>query len=74
MYLWDESYGTTVYVQNKIPHQRLGDITLEEAFTKEKPKISNLSIFRCLVYIHVPWEKRMKLDALRKRGIFFGYS
>ena len=70
MYLWVEACGTTVYVYNRIPHQILGDITLEEAFTGENTKISHLRIFRCLVYIHVPWEKRMKLDPVRKQGIF----
>ena len=33
MYLWAEACGTAVYVQNRSLHWRLGDITLEEAFT-----------------------------------------
>ena len=52
----------------------MGDITPEEAFIGENPEISHLRIFGCLVYIHVPREKRMKLDAVGKRGIFVGYS
>ena len=35
MYLWAEACGTVVYVQNKSPHRRLGDITSEEAFIGE---------------------------------------
>ena len=66
MYLWAEACGTAVYVQNRSPHRRLGDITLEEAFTGEKPDISHLRIFGCPVYIHVPREKRTKLDPARK--------
>ena len=66
MYLWAEACGTTVYVQNKSLHWRLGDITPEEAFTGEKLDISHLRIFGCLVYIHVPREKRTKLDPARK--------
>ena len=50
------------------------DITPEEAFTGEKLEISHLRIFGCPVYIHVPREKRTKLDPARKQGIFVGYS
>jgi hypothetical protein len=74
MYLWAEAYGTTVYVQNRSPQWRLGDITLEEAFTREKPNISHLRMFGCPVYIHVPQEKRTKLEPAKKQGIFVGYS
>ena len=68
MYLWDEACGTAVYVQNRSLHRRLGDITLEEAFTRENPEISHLGIFGCPVYIHVPREKRTKLDPTGKQG------
>ena len=33
-----------------------------------------MRIFGCLVYIHVPKDKRSKLDPSGKRGIFVGYS
>ena len=74
MYIWAEACGTAMYVHNRSPHQRLGDITLEEAFTGENPKINHLRIFGCPIYIHVPWEKRMKLDPTGKKGIFVSYS
>jgi hypothetical protein len=31
-------------------------------------------IFGCLVYIHIPKEKRKKLDPSRRKGTFVGYS
>jgi hypothetical protein len=34
----------------------------EEAFTRVKPEVGYLRIFRCPIYIHAPKEKRMKLD------------
>ena len=49
-------------------------MTLEEAFTREKPEISHMRIFGCPVYVHVPLEKRTKLDLTGKQGIFVGYS
>ena len=74
MYLWAESCGTAMYVQNRSPHRRLGDITPEEAFTIEKPEISDFRIFGCPVYIHASQEKKTKLDLARKQGVFVGYS
>ena len=47
--------------------------TPEEAFTSEKPKIGHLRIFGCPVYVHVPREKRTKLDPFGRKGIFVGY-
>jgi hypothetical protein len=74
MTLWAEAFMTAMYVQNHSPHQILKKITLEEAFTKEKPKIEHFRIFGCLVYLHVPKEKRSKLDPSGRKGTFVGYS
>lgn len=74
MSLWVEASSTTIYVQNMSPHHILGDKTPEEAFTGVKPEVSHLNIFGCLVYIHVPKEKRTKMEPSGKKGIFVGYS
>jgi hypothetical protein len=39
-----------------------------------KPEVNHLSIFGCPVYIHVPKEKRTKLELSRKKGTFVGYN
>jgi hypothetical protein len=65
---------TTVYVQNRSPHQILKNITPEESFTEVKPEIGHFRIFGCPVYFHVPKEKRSKLDASGRTGTFVGYS
>ena len=65
---------TKVYVQNKIPHQILKNMTPEEAFIGVKPKVGHFRIFGCPVYFHVPKEKRFKLDPSRRKGTFVGYS
>jgi hypothetical protein len=39
----------------------------------ERSKVSHLKIFECPVFIHIPKEKRTKLDPSRKKGIFVGY-
>ena len=74
MHLWAEATGTTVYVQNRSPHQAIGNKTPEEVFLGEKPEVSHLRIFGCPVFIHVPKEKRTKLELSGRKGIFVGYS
>ena len=62
MHLWDEATRTTVYVQNKLSHSALGFKTPEEMFTGKKPEASHLKIFGCPVFVHIPKEKRNKMD------------
>jgi hypothetical protein len=42
-------------------------------FTGKNPKVSHLKIFGCLVFIHIPREKRNKMEPFKKKGIFVGY-
>jgi transposase InsO family protein len=72
MFLWEEACNMTIYVHNKSPHRILGDKTLKEAFTGVKPEIGHLRIFGCPVYIHVPMEKRMKLEPSGEKGHICG--
>ena len=74
MHLWAAAAKTVVYVQNHTPHRVLENKTPEELFSGKKPEVSHLKIFGCPVYIHIPKEKRTKLDPLGKKGIFVGYS
>ena len=67
--LWVEAAGTAVYIQNKSPHAILGEKTPEEVFTNKKPAVDHMRMFGTLVYIHVPKEKRAKLEASEKKDI-----
>ena len=40
----------------------------------KKPDISHFQIFGCPVYIHIPKEKRTKMEPSGKKGTFFGYN
>ena len=72
MHLWAEVARTTVYVQNHTPHRVLENKIPEEAFSKFKLDFIHLRIFFFLVYIHVPKEKRTKLDPYGRKGVFIG--
>jgi hypothetical protein len=74
MHLWAEASSTIVYVHNRSPHKILGNKTPKEVFTGKKPEVSHLRIFGCLVFIHVPKEKRTKLEPSGKKGTFIGYN
>jgi hypothetical protein len=74
MFIWGEAAMTTVYIQNISPHRTLNNMTLEEAFYGKKPSVEHLRIFGFPFYIHVPKDKRKKLEPSGKKGIFVGYS
>jgi hypothetical protein len=73
MFLWEEATLESVYVQNRLSHSALGIKTPKEMFTRKKPEVSHLKIFGCPVFIHVPKEKRNKLEPSGNKGIFVGY-
>jgi hypothetical protein len=70
--LWVEATSTAVYIQNMCPHAILKDNSPEEVFLGIKPEVGNLRIFGCLLYIHVPKEKRTNMEPLGKKGVFMG--
>jgi hypothetical protein len=55
------------------PIAHLGSKTSKEMFTGKKPKVSHFKIFGCPVFIHIPKEKRNKLEPSGKKRIFVGY-
>jgi hypothetical protein len=73
MHLWAEATRTSVYVHNRLSHSALGFKTPEEKFSGKKPKASHLKIFGYHVFVHIPKEKRTKLNPSGKKGIFVGY-
>ena len=73
MHLWEEATRTTLYVQNRLSHSALGFKTPKEMFSRKKPEVSHLKIFGCPVFVHIPKERRTKLDPSGKKGIFVGY-
>jgi hypothetical protein len=48
--------------------------TSEEFFSGIKPEVGYLRIFGCPVYIHVPKEKRTRMEPSGKKWVFVGYN
>lgn len=70
---WAEAINTSCYLANISPHSGLS-CTPEELWSKRKPSVRHLKVFGCTAYIHIPKEKRRKLDMKAEKAIFVGYS
>ena len=68
---WPYAILTATYIRNRCYNNRIKK-TPYQAFTDEKPDISNMAIFgtECFAYT----QNKKKLDARCKKGIFLGYD
>jgi hypothetical protein len=73
MCLWAEATMAAIYVHNRLSHSALGFKTPEKMFIGKNLEVSHLKIFGYPVFIHIPKEKRNKLESPGKKGIFVGY-
>lgn len=73
---WSDTLLHATYVKNKLPHRSLQDfITPYEAWTKSKPDISHLRVFRSTIYVKTPGVDDGKIDTSRVyKGIFLGFT
>lgn len=69
---WGEAVATAAYLQNRLP-SRAVDRTPYEIWFGQKPSLSNLKIFGSPAYVHIPDNKRSKLDSKAQRLLFVGY-
>ena len=73
LYLWAEAVSTIVYLRNRSPTSSFKGATPFEKWHGVKPDVGHLRAFGCNVFMHVPDEKRQKLDKKAVKGIFVGY-
>ena len=71
---WAEVVMTSCYLINRSPSSALGDKTPHEVCHGKKPSLRHLRVFGCEAYVHVPKEKRTKLDYKAHKCIFVGYG
>lgn len=67
-FLREEACRTAIYIQNRSPHQILDNMTPKEAFLGTNPNVRHLKVFGCPVYIHIPKDKRIKLQPSSKKA------
>ncbi|MCO5570400.1 hypothetical protein L7F22_024121 [Adiantum nelumboides] len=71
---WAEACNTAVYIQNRSPTHALQDMTPFQAYYGRKPTVSHFRVFGCSAFVHIPKEKRQKLDFKSRKLLFLGYS
>lgn len=71
---WIEAVNTAVYLLNRLPTKAVQNKTPIEAWSSQKPSAKHLRVFGCICYVHIPDQKRTKLDDKSEKGIFLGYS
>jgi hypothetical protein len=69
-FYWAEVVRTAVYFQNQI-----GDkVSAYEQYFRTKPNLGLLRVFGSIAYVHIPQEKRRKLDTKAEKCSLVGYS
>lgn len=74
-YLWPKVIKIIVYIINRLYTKiNKSNISLEEAFSRIRPKLHHLKIFGCLLHIHVGHQIKNKLWPRSIIGIFISYD
>ena len=60
--LWGQALALLIRIANATPTSRLKGMTPYEAFYGKKPSASHFRVFGCPAFVHMPKEKRKKLD------------
>lgn len=72
-HFWAETSVTAAYLINRVPCR--GSLrTPEEIWSNKKPTLKHLRVFGCKAMVHIPKEKRKKLEKKSVDGILVGYS
>ena len=70
---WADAVNTVVYLRNRSPSSHLNGRTPFEFWYSRKPDVSNLRVFGCVCYVHIPDSQRRKLDPKSYKAVFVGY-
>ena len=70
---WGDAVACAVYLLNRFPTKRIGNVTPEEAWSLQKPRVDHLRIFGSVAFAKIPEEKRTKLEDKSQKCILLGY-
>ena len=72
-HLWAEAVATAAYIRNRCPTSSFKGVTPYEMLCGIKPDVDHLRVFGCDVYVHIPDQKRRKLEKKAYKAVFAGY-
>ena len=71
---WGQAVLTAAHIHNHLPSQAHNDMAPLQYWTGKPPAVGHLRIFGAKVSVHIPKEKRQKLDPKSVAGILVGYE
>ena len=70
---WPEAVAWSIHVLNKCPSSALNK-TPEEAWCVKKPAVHYFKVFGCIAFVHVPDQKKAKLEDKGEKCVLLGIS
>src|ERR1044072_1093146 len=71
---WGEAVMTATYILNRCPTQRLKSQVPEAVWSGKRPSVTHLRVFGSKCFVHVPEQRRRKLDDRSQTMILIVYS
>jgi hypothetical protein len=71
---WTEAVDCVIYLLNRCKTSSLENITPQEAWSDLKSTVSHLKVFGSVAYVHIPDQRRVKLDDKSLKLIYVGYD
>lgn len=71
---WPEAANWCIHILNRCPTTALEDKTPSEAWNGFKPDVDYFRVFGCLAHVHIPDQRRSKLDDKSRPYVFLGVS
>ena len=71
---WGHAVLTAAHIHNRVPSHSHEDLSPLEHWTGKAPGIGHLRVFGSTAWVHIPKERRQKLDPKSVKGILVGYQ
>lgn len=71
---WPEAVQWANHVLNRSPTVAVKDKTPEEAWSDRKPDVGYFKVFGCIGHVHIPDQRRTKLDDKSIKCVLLGFS
>ncbi|XP_044760209.1 uncharacterized protein LOC123317668 [Coccinella septempunctata] len=72
--IWAELVMSAIYILNRTGKSSEDGFTPFELWFKKKPRIKHLRVIGSSCYLHIPAEKRKKMDKKAEKGYLVGYD
>ena len=69
---WGDTVKTTINIINISPSVQLDGDVLQEVWSGRKVPYNHLKVFGCQAFVHIPRDKRTKLDLKTNECIYLG--